>query len=72
MVVLASSFFVPLGGFEARGQFLFVAIVAVHVLQLVLFWPRMRAAGGSMASQIAQVLVFGMFHVRTLPKPSRK
>lgn len=71
MAGLAASFFMPLGGWEAYAQRLFVGIVAVHVLQLALFWPRMRAAGGSIGAQVAHVMVFGMFHVRTLPKPVR-
>lgn len=56
---------VPLAGI-AQGVFLLMLLA--HVVECVVFLPRMRAAGGSLGHHITQVMLFGVFHARTLPE----
>ncbi len=56
---------VPLEGI-ARGVFLLMLVA--HVVECIVFLPRMRAAGGSLGHHITQVMLFGVLHARTLPE----
>ena len=70
--ICAASFFVaPEGSALARwGPVVFWVMGAAHVLEALVFLPRLRAAEGSLGSHLLQTLLFGMFHVRSLPQAS--
>ena len=42
-------------------------LVCVHVLQIIMNRDRIENAEGYMAFHVAMVMIFGTFHVRTLP-----
>ena len=46
----------------------FWLLVVVHSIECVVFSSRMRAAGGSLAQHIGQTMLFGIFHIRELPR----
>lgn len=48
------------------GRTLFWVLLAIHALEAVLFLPRLRAAGGSLAGHVVQTLLFGFLHVGAL------
>ena len=50
----------------APGRTLFVGLLVVHAIECVVFLPRLRAAGGSLAQHLLQTLLFGIVHLRTL------
>lgn len=54
-------------GWAALGRTLFLVLFVVHAVEAVLFLPRLRAAGGSLAGHVVQTLLFGFLHVGTLP-----
>jgi len=56
----------------ATGRMLFFVLLVVHGLEAILFLPRLRAAGGSLAGHVARTLLFGFLHIGTLPRtPAR-
>ena len=58
-----AAFFLPESSSLALpGQRLFWGVLIVHAIECVAFLPRLRRAGGSLASHLAQTLVFGMVH----------
>ena len=66
-VYCALSFVAPLP-LAGIGRLLFWVLFITHAVECAVFLPRMSAAGGSMAHQIVQVMVWGVIHGRTLPK----
>jgi uncharacterized protein YhhL (DUF1145 family) len=59
-------------GWASLGRTLFGVLFAVHAVEAVLFLPRLRAAGGSLAGHVVQTLLFGFLHVGTLPDRARR
>jgi uncharacterized protein YhhL (DUF1145 family) len=55
----------PLAG---AGRLLFWVLLITHAVECAFVLPRLRAAGGSLGHHIAQVMVWGALHWRTLPK----
>jgi len=51
------------------GRAVFWIMAAVHVVECLVFLPRMRAAGGSLPSHLLQTFVFGLLYAGELPKP---
>jgi uncharacterized protein YhhL (DUF1145 family) len=68
LLALASFFVAPASAASGYGRGLFWLLVVVHALECAIFLPRLRAAGGSLASHLAQTFVFGVAHVRSLPR----
>jgi uncharacterized protein YhhL (DUF1145 family) len=68
-VYCALSFFAPLP-LAGIGRLVFWVLLITHAVECAVFLPRMRAAGGSLAHHIAQVMLWGVFHGRTLPAAS--
>lgn len=66
----AASLFGPMLGLAVPGArygvWLFWFLVIAHAVECVVFLPKLRRAGGSLAAQLVQTLVFGIVHVRTL------
>jgi len=56
----------------AMGRMIFLALLAVHAVEAVVFLPRLRAAGGSLASHVVQTLLFGFLHVGRLPREAAR
>ncbi|MES2152568.1 MAG: hypothetical protein V4508_22550 [Pseudomonadota bacterium] len=48
-------------------QWLALALLAAHVGELLLFFPRMRRYQGPLAVSIALTLLFGLLHWAALP-----
>jgi uncharacterized protein YhhL (DUF1145 family) len=46
----------------------FWLLVVVHSIECVVFSSRMRAAGGPLAQHIGKTMLFGIFHIRELPR----
>jgi len=63
----AVSFFAPPSPGSIRAQYLFFGLLLAHGAECLFFLRRMRAAGGSLALHVVQTMLFGFFHVRTLP-----
>jgi uncharacterized protein YhhL (DUF1145 family) len=51
------------------GRAVFWIMAAVHVIECIVFLPRMRAAGGSLPNHLLQTFIFGFLHASELPKP---
>lgn len=45
-----------------------LVVLLVHVLEVGIFFNRLRAAEGGLLHHMAMTLLFGVFHIRTLPK----
>lgn len=68
-VASARAFFLPeTAPWASTGRLLFATLLAVHAIETVVFLPRLRAAGGSLANHVVQTLLFGMLHVGSLDK----
>jgi hypothetical protein len=68
-IVCIAAFFVTPAGWAVRAQYLFFGILIAHAAECWLYLPRMVAAGGSLPHHLFQTMLFGFFHVRTLPTP---
>lgn len=65
-IVCAAAFVLPAAAWTVPAQRLFFALIVVHAVECVAFLPRLRAAGGSLAQQIVQTMLFGFLHLRSL------
>ena len=64
------NFFQPFTGAWGTGLYwIGLVILCVHVAEVVLFMGRIRQAGGSAFHHVVMILLFGVFHARTLPAP---
>ena len=45
-----------------------LVVLLVHVVEVGIFLKRLQAAEGSLWHHMAMTLLFGVFHIRTLPK----
>jgi hypothetical protein len=70
-IVCIACFFLPASGITLAGQRLFWGLVIVHAVECVVFLPKLRRAGGSLANHLAQTMVFGLFYARDLGGESR-
>ncbi len=52
-------------------EFLSVAFVAIHVLELPFFWKALHTYRGSFASSVLQSLLFGVFHSLPLKRAAQ-
>lgn len=50
------------------GRLLFFVLLGIHAFEALVFLPRLRAAGGSLAGHVLRTLVFGFLHVGALPE----
>ena len=66
-IVCLSAFFVSPAGWTVNAQYLFFGLLLAHGAECLVFLRRMRAAGGSLGHHVVQTMLFGFFHVRTLP-----
>ena len=68
-IAAAAAFALPETHAWARtGRLLFVVMLGIHALEALVFLPRLRAAGGSLAGHVVQTLLFGFLHVGRLPR----
>ena len=56
------------GWFLALCRRVFWLMLVVHGVECVLFRDRLRRASGSLPGHLAQTLLFGLFHLRELPR----
>lgn len=50
------------------GRWLFWALIVAHAIECVLFFSRLRKAPGSLAGNLWNTMLFGIFHIKTLPR----
>jgi len=50
----------------ATARLLVGVLAGAHVIECLVFLPRLRRAGGSLAGQLLKTFVFGIFHIREL------
>jgi uncharacterized protein YhhL (DUF1145 family) len=68
-----SAFWLPEDhGWAPLGRLLFFVLLGVHAFEALVFLPRLRAAGGSLAGHVVQTLLFGFLHVGMLPDRSAR
>lgn len=66
-LLLASGFFAsPESTIAGYARMLFWAMAAVHVVECAVFFPKLKAAPGSLAGHLVQVFFFGVAHMREL------
>lgn len=51
---------------------MFWLLLVGHAVECVVFRSRLQAAGGSLLPHIVQTMVFGLFHIQTLPGGARQ
>ena len=59
---IASFFVAPDSGVSAIGRIVFWILLVVHAIECVVFLPKFRRAGGSLARHLAQTFVFGVVY----------
>ena len=69
-LVLLASFLVSDSALASVGRVVAVLLLVAHILEFLIFLPRLRRAPGSLAAHLAQTLVFGLVHGRELPPES--
>lgn len=50
------------------GRWVFWLLLGAHVIECAVFWPRLRAAPGSRLGHVVNTLLFGIVHVKSLPR----
>lgn len=50
------------------GRWLFWILIVAHAIECVLFFSRLRKAPGSLAGNLWNTMLFGIFHIKTLPR----
>lgn len=50
------------------GRWLFWLLLAAHLIECAVFWPRLRKAPGSLLGHVVNTLLFGIVHVKSLPR----
>ena len=66
-IACLAAFFLPeSSSLAVPGQRLFWGLVIVHAIECVVFLPRLRRAGGSLAHHLVQTMIFGVFHARSV------
>lgn len=53
---------------QTAAHWLFWILIVAHAIECVLFLPRLRKAPGSLAGHLWNTMLFGIFHIKTLPR----
>jgi uncharacterized protein YhhL (DUF1145 family) len=62
-----AAFFLPAtSSLAVPGQRLFWGLLIVHAIECVVFLPKLRRAGGSLAHHLVQTMLFGILHARNV------
>ena len=69
LICLAAFFVTSDGCFPMVGKAVFWLILAAHVVEAFVFRAKLQAAPGSLASNVALTMVFGVLHIGALPEP---
>jgi uncharacterized protein YhhL (DUF1145 family) len=56
----------------AGGPVLFMILVVLHLLECVIFLPRLRKASGSLWNHIGQTMLYGVIHLREVKPASQE
>lgn len=68
-VVLTVVALLPAAGTLATvAQALLALLVVAHVVECLLYLPRLRRQSGGLGGHLVQTLIFGVFHLRELPR----
>jgi uncharacterized protein YhhL (DUF1145 family) len=65
-IACIACFFLPASTVTLMGQRLFWGLLIVHAIECVVFLPKLRRAGGSLAQHLVQTMIFGLFYARSL------
>ncbi len=65
---LASFFVATESTPAALGRIVFWLMGAAHLVECAVFFPRLRQAPGALAEHLIQTFLFGIVHVRSLPR----
>ena len=66
-IVTAAAFFCPVDSkLVEAGRLTFFATLGAHVLECAVFFTTVRASGKPIGPELAQVLLFGVFHFASL------
>lgn len=67
-IFAALSFIPPFasGGFASFGQSVFFMMVAIHVIECVVFLRALRSTGEPLGSELAKTMVFGVLHYQEI------
>ena len=72
-LLLFSCFFVATSStVSVVGRLGFWLMAATHVVECVVFLPRLRGAPGSLAGHLLRTLAFGFLHVREVRAPENR
>ena len=69
ILTIAAFFVDPESTLSTIGRWVFWLILVAHVAEAFVFREKLRAAPGSLASNLVSPLIFGMLHLQTLPDP---
>lgn len=53
---------------QAAGRWLLWILIVAHAIECVVFFSRLRKAPGSLAGNLWNTMLFGIFHIKTLPR----
>ncbi|MFP8873271.1 MAG: hypothetical protein VCB42_01765 [Myxococcota bacterium] len=70
VLAIAGFFVAPETGLASIARWVFWILLGAHVIECIVFREKVNAAPGSMASKIANTLVFGVLYLQTLPDPA--
>lgn len=68
LLTLATVVFPIVHPLATVGRWVFALLLVAHAIECVLFWPRLRTAPGSRAGHILNTMLFGIVHVKSLPR----
>lgn len=68
LLALAAVVFPIVHPLATAGRWLFWVLQAAHAIECLVFWPRLRAAPGSRLGHIVNTMLFGIVHVKSLPR----
>jgi len=69
-LAIAAFFVDPGSTLSTIGRWVFWLMLFTHVAEAFVFREKLRAAPGSMASNVVNTLIFGVVHVQSLPDPN--
>lgn len=68
LLALAAVVFPIVHPLATIGRWLFWLLLAAHLIECALFWPRLSKAPGSRLGHVVNTLLFGIVHVKSLPR----
>ncbi len=70
ILAIAAFFVAPDSTLSTIGRWVFWIMLVAHAVESFVYREKLRAAPGSMASNVLSTMVFGVLHVQALPDPN--